>query len=363
MGMKKLAALVMAIVLCLTAVGAMAATVATISGAPDAKGVNGTYESLQAAFDAVKKPDLTNVTIALTPNTTIKENAKLIQFKNTAVTIKGDKETTVVNGTILITGNGGSHDNVTSVTIDGVVFDGKNVQNPYDYLVGNVEEFSNARNVTIQNCHFRDDAKNTVGIKFKQHYNLKIKNCTAEGMHSLFWGTGSEYTTEFDNVTVLNSGSGIHTGTIKNVIVKNSKFDVKEHAVRTDLTNAYDSSLTVSNNVINAATPVVVRGFGSEVINDKRTHELDISGNTYNSLTVDQADQVISYEKGAVTPEVVKGEETAEDVAKNKFFNPAAYNSNVDMPVTGDNSSLMLWASMLALAAAGFVASRKTRLN
>lgn len=34
-----------------------------------------------------------------------------------------------------------------------------------------------------------------------------------------------------------------------------------------------------------------------------------------------------------------------------------------DLPQTGDNSSLMLWSAMLALAAAGFVVTRKTRLN
>lgn len=34
-----------------------------------------------------------------------------------------------------------------------------------------------------------------------------------------------------------------------------------------------------------------------------------------------------------------------------------------DLPQTGDNSSLLMWASLLALAAAGFVVSRKTRLN
>ncbi len=40
---------------------------------------------------------------------------------------------------------------------------------------------------------------------------------------------------------------------------------------------------------------------------------------------------------------------------------PAAV--SVDLPSTGDNSSLMLWASMLALAVIGFAASKKVRFN
>ena len=41
----------------------------------------------------------------------------------------------------------------------------------------------------------------------------------------------------------------------------------------------------------------------------------------------------------------------------------AVWTAIPDLPQTGDNSSLMLWSAMLALAAAGFVVTRKTRLN
>ena len=364
MGMKKLVVLIVALVLVFMANGGMAQTVATISGAPANSNVNGQYETLQAAFDAVEVANLGNVTIALAQNTTIKENggaATLTQFAGTAVTIKGDNNTTVVNCTILITGNGGSHDDNTRVIVDGVVFDGTDVQTPYDYLIGYVEGFSNARNVTIQNCHFRDNEKNTVGIKFKQHYDLTIKGCTADGMHSLFWGTGSQSTTEFDDVTITNSGSGIHTGTIKNVVVKNSKFDVDEHAIRTDLTNAYDSNLTVSNNIIDSTTPIIIRGFGSEVINTTKQHVIDVAGNTYTALMADQADQVISYETGAVDSNVVNGEETAMDPLKNEFPDLAHADQNVisDLPQTGDTSSLMLWLAALTAAINGALLMKK----
>ena len=42
---------------------------------------------------------------------------------------------------------------------------------------------------------------------------------------------------------------------------------------------------------------------------------------------------------------------------------PSWVQGPIDMPETGDNTSLLLWSGLLALAAAGFVASRKVRFN
>lgn len=66
---------------------------------------------------------------------------------------------------------------------------------------------------------------------------------------------------------------------------------------------------------------------------------------------------VVNKTTGTVT---VNGVQVSADEV---YVVPTPYSGSVDLPQTGDNSSLMLWSAMLALAAAGFVVTRKTRLN
>ena len=335
----------------------------TVSGAND-NTVNKSYNTLQEAFDAVGKQNLGNVTITLDPNTTIQANndmATLNQSANTYILIKGDGKTTVVNACIKIAGytNSASNKNC-SITIENVIFDGTGVSVDGDYMLGSNKQNSDIRNLTVKGCCFTDDDKSMVGIKLQQGMgNTLISNCTAENMHSLFWGTGGDTHIVFDNVTVENSGRGIHTGTIKNVEVKNSAFDVEMHAVRIDLNNSYGISLKATNNTFDTVDPFIVRK-----TSNKENNQIDVSNNTYLALTVDQADQVVKFEDNA-TADMIKGEETAQDSKNNTFLNPAAYNSNsyVDLPQTGDNASLMLWSALLTLAMGGFVMMKKARLN
>ena len=113
-----------------------------------------------------------------------------------------------------------------------------------------------AHNVTVENCTFEgNDQENVVAMRYRQCFNMVVKNCTAKNMHSLMWATGTAGIT-LDNVKVEDSKNGVSFGTSTGLQVLNSDIHVAEYGIRADGENA---NLNITNTAIDAKQPIIVR--------------------------------------------------------------------------------------------------------
>lgn len=128
-----------------------------------------------------------------------------------------------------------------------------------DFISSNVAKYY-AHNVTIEGCTFTNKGEGTVvPARFRQAYDITMKDCTVEGTFSPLWATGVTGLT-IDNVTANCKNEGINVGTSDNVLIENCKITVAGAAgfgIRADATDAY--TLTVNNCDIDAATTIVLR--------------------------------------------------------------------------------------------------------
>ena len=114
-----------------------------------------------------------------------------------------------------------------------------------------------AHNVTIDNCTFTGyDNGEVMGLRYRQTYNMVVKNSTFTNMYGVMWATGCVGIT-IDNVTVTNSKNGISLGTSTNVVINNANIDTDVYGIRANGEGAYN--LTVENTAINANQPIIVR--------------------------------------------------------------------------------------------------------
>ena len=112
-----------------------------------------------------------------------------------------------------------------------------------------------AHNVTVEDCTFTGTVE-SVGMRYRQTFNMTVKNVTASGLHSLIQVNGGDGVT-IDGATV-EAKSGASFGTATNVLVKNSNFKAQAYGVRANGTDG-NPSLKIENTTINAAQPVIVR--------------------------------------------------------------------------------------------------------
>ena len=121
-----------------------------------------------------------------------------------------------------------------------------------------------AHNVTVENCTFSgNDAYNVVGMRFRQCYNIYVKDCTVnEGMHSLMWATGTTGIS-FDGVEATKNfkEGAISLGTSTNITISNSNIVTASandiYGVRAD--GSVATKLVIENSQITANIPVLVR--------------------------------------------------------------------------------------------------------
>ncbi len=114
-----------------------------------------------------------------------------------------------------------------------------------------------AHNVTIEDCTFTGNTNgDVVGMRWRQCYNIVVKNVKATNMHSLMWATGTA-TIDIDGAELVNCLNGISVGTSTNVSVKNYSIDGGTYGLRAD--GSVDTTLTVADCDITAAQPIVVR--------------------------------------------------------------------------------------------------------
>ncbi len=187
-----------------------------------------------------------------------------------AADITGDVVVTQKEGVnIVIDGKGYKYDG--TITIDGKArYTGtetlniKNInfetaKDKVDFISSNVPK-DYAHNVTIEECTFTNKGEGTVvPARFRQAYDITMRNCTVEGTFSPLWATGVTGLT-IDYVNANCTDEGFHVGTSDNVLVQNCKITVTGAAgygVRADATDAY--TLTVNKCDIDAATAIVLR--------------------------------------------------------------------------------------------------------
>ena len=114
-----------------------------------------------------------------------------------------------------------------------------------------------AHNVTVEDCTFTAGAGSEVmAMRYRQTYNMTVKNVTATGLYGLIWTTGANGVV-VDNITTSGK-NGISTGTSTNITIKNSDITAQVYGVRADGTNG-NPSLKIENTTINAVQPVIVR--------------------------------------------------------------------------------------------------------
>lgn len=162
---------------------------------------------------------------------------------------------------------------------------------------GSVERY--AHNVTVDNCTFKGNASaEVVGMRYRQCYNMTVKNTTASDLHSLLWATGGNGLS-VDNVTLENSKNGLSFGTTNGVVVNDltvESYGDYGYGIRAKAEGAY--TMSVSNSNITAAAPILLRNAKSAA------YELTLSGNT---LTTTKDYQLIvcanDYEEGVALEE------------------------------------------------------------
>ncbi len=119
-----------------------------------------------------------------------------------------------------------------------------------------------AHNVAVENCTFTgNDNGDVVAMRYRQCYNMSVKNTTATNMHSLMWATGTTGVT-IDGVTIENSKNGISLGTSLNNVVRNSNIAVTDgYGLRAD--GGVTTTLNVENTTIDSKQPIIVRNVKS----------------------------------------------------------------------------------------------------
>lgn len=357
MGMKKQAALVMALVLCLMAVGAYADKVtvgagkdfATLTEAIAATGENNTYEIYGK--------------VVVTGNGFNKAGA------STFIGMTEDAELDVTAY------SSGSYGNATQVTFKNLTFT-TNDRNYKGFQSAQKESFENceikgaywtyADEVSFINCTFYQDDSNSYCLWQYAKSALTLENCKFYSPHKF--------------VLNYNEGDGDLSINAKNnsFMYTADIFDKIEKAAFELDSDAYDHlpniniSFVGENNKVDCRNP---RGLyydktknpkGTVVANETgttRIHE-DMVHNPLKAATSEangRKEHWNCQDCGNLYLDA-EGTKTVKEDDLILLYVPELTGVQ-DLPQTGDNTSLLLWSAMLALAAAGIVVTRKTRLN
>ena len=245
--------------------------------------LNGTkYPSLQAALDACNTG---NNTINLLFHNS--DNATVSQEEGINITIVGNgykNKQFEYTGTIYVNGNSRST-GAETLTIQDVDF--YTEKDTHDFIScndGGNSVIRYAHNVTVQDCNFTATEGSTavVALRFRQSYNINVKDSEFTNLHSAMWATGTSGIA-FDNIKATKcKEGGISAGTSTPVSVKNSTIKGAKYGVRADGSGAY--SLTVENSTLEAEVPVIVR-------NTTGDYNLTVKGDA--TLTANGGPQVV----------------------------------------------------------------------
>ena len=182
-------------------------------------------------------------------------NATILQKENVNLIIHGNDNK--FDGIFAVNG-GGRASGKETLTFQNINFETQG--SDFTFItapskVGNNYNYSH--NVTIENCTFTGNQ--TVGsASFTGTYNLVMKDCTAENMHSILQAQSCDNNILVEGVIVNNCKSGVSFGNTAYPTLKNATINAAVYGVRADA-NASRGNLVIENTTINAAQPVIVR--------------------------------------------------------------------------------------------------------
>ena len=340
MGMKKLAALVMALVLCLTATGAMAA---------EAKIGNVEYDTVNNAFADAEVGDtitlLNNVTYTVPDSGSVRypTKASIIDLNDYKLTIDdasstkfGDLRfgtTEFKNGTIEIASGFKPSTALfymfsnEVLTFNNVTINASNMTGTYLFdLEGNAE------------CHIKDS-------------EIILNNCEATAFaHN---GSTGGYTIDNSKISADNCGTVLYGGNYN--IKNNSMIDVKNSTEGTKSASVVLDNSTINVEDTNAAVVLLNDTFvlqnKAKLIAKNCNDDVKLYGGNYTGEI--SADATCTF-----SARVGEGVVNNVDPAAYPPV-PAAVNGAVEeLPKTGDNSHLLFFAALLAISAAGLMVVR-----
>lgn len=329
MGMKKMAALVMALALCLMAVSAMAATI----DVPGAGSV-----TLAGAIAAANPGDIINLTDDINLGTTSIDIAKSLTIKGNGKTITGTAQKTfTVNAS-------------TASSLIDITFDNVKIVNNYTSVGSNTSRCIDTRNgafrLTINNSTLtatsagNNQALNLGGYDNSNEQTVVVRNST---------------------IDAGDAGYGITTWVKSSITVDNSTMN--GYAALYFKDGSADTTANITNSTINGVAHAGEE-FGAVVFETKPIH-VNSSGNTYNVSNTGDSDYAAFLDKtGAPDNNSV--------MSSGDKYNGVASNGSVyvqypavaaDLPQTGDSSNLLLFTTLLAMSAAGLTVVRRKREN
>ena len=146
-----------------------------------------------------------------------------------------------------------------------------------------------AHNVTVEDCTFTGTPGTEVmAMRYRQTYNMTVKNVTATGVYGLIWATGGDGLV-VDNVTTTGK-NGISLGTNNNVTIKDIKVVANGdygYAVRANGEGAYN--VNISGSDLKADVPVLIRNttgafnltLSNNTLTTTKDYQLIVANNDY----------------------------------------------------------------------------------
>ncbi|MBR4843460.1 MAG: right-handed parallel beta-helix repeat-containing protein, partial [Alistipes sp.] len=184
------------------------------------------------------------------------------------------------NGTIYVYGNS-RNDGAETVTIKNVNFISNDTR---DFISSNSTDNDKryAHNVTIEGCTFTGaKGVDVVGVRFRQAYNITIKKCDANDVHSLVQLSGC-HNLLIENTDIkfvgdagINLLSSINGANIVNCTIKAT--EEKGIGIRVDAVNG---PMNVTNCKIEAYQPIVFRNSQNAFIVNLKDNTL-VKGDSY----------------------------------------------------------------------------------
>ena len=209
-----------------------------------------TIDELQAVLDAATEPTQVVFAADMVGNVTATQNGVNLVIDGNNYAFDG-----------ILTVNGKSrYDGAETLVIKNVNFATESTA-AMDFISSSTDAVRYAHNVTIENCTFTaPEGTDVVAIRFRQAYDVVVKNCTVKGGHSLAQITSSN-NIDFVGCNV-EAGRGINLQNalngVANVINCNitaTKYD--GYGVRVDAKGA--NVLNVRGCAISAYEPIVLR--------------------------------------------------------------------------------------------------------
>jgi len=282
-------------------------------------------------------------------------NATVSQLENANIVIDGcDRK---FDGTIIIDGNA-RYTGAETLILRNINF---NHVGEIDFIKcdqgGGNDAY--AHNVTVDNCTFTGNGTDAVvAMRYRQCYNMTIKNSTGTGLHSLMQAVGCNGIT-IDGVTATGSEGGANLNTSVNLVVKNSTLTATAdygYGIRVGNNDNANSNLTITDCNLTADAPVLLRG-----LTEGETYTLALEGK--NTLTNKGQYQIIvcnNEYKSGVTLEEPTGKYTITGAEGMNMFPVRILHEESGLIWNGVKTYYLSTVEDLQKAASYFVHSTKT---